>query len=382
MEEITQTLREKLAAVDEACKKINASLKPGMKKIGRLSDPEVFERLKVNYVISRCEEFNRTTGGGYPKGKCTLIAGSPNSGKSLRCLEDIYYNQEQDPDFFAVWIESENSITPEHLEGIWHIDKERLMLLQFDPNIGAETILEQLHSIMSAVKVDMVVINSLKCLVPSKLIEENLNSQTPAVAARLNSKMVNKFIGLVTRQDTAFVIITHMYSGIGTYGSPQVISGGAAIRYWASIILFFSSVSIKADDPIETKDGMHISVTVKKNHLKPGKDAYKKFDYFVIYGEGTERILSTVPVMCENGLLSVNRGSYLFNLPDGKEQKIRGKINYRQYMLDNPEVFDFLMKQLGDKAWLMDDMSNEEVEEAEKEENNVAEKARAVLEEE
>ena len=91
------------------------------------------------------------------------------------------------------------------------IDPERFILLDYDPNLGAEGILDRLNGYMAAMSIDMVVINSLKALVPTKILEEDMSMQTPAIQARLWSKMAMKFTGLVAENDTAFVIVTHVY---------------------------------------------------------------------------------------------------------------------------------------------------------------------------
>ena len=362
-----QTLAEKLYLIDKISQEVNE--KAGKVIAGRLSNnPEIVDKLTIKFIPSVCHDFNEATGGGYPRSRCTLITGPEDSGKTARCLEDIAWNM-KDPNFTSLWVESENSLEKGMICNTFGVDPERFVFINYDPNKGAEGILDILYGFMTAVKFDMVVINSLKCLVPTKILEEAMDAQTPAVQARLWSRMVSKFLSLVADSETAFVLITHLYTGIGTYGAPQVISGGMAIRYWAAIIMSFSKKTITAGEPISKEEGVHIAVTIKKNHCVYNQLPYKKFDYYAIFGQGTERILTTIKPMVDAGIISVSSASYVIYNEDGSEfKKFIGKNKYRQFMIDNPDIFNSLMDRLGSKASTVSKMSDDEVDAAQEEE--------------
>ena len=77
-----QSASEKIKALDSIIKKIND--KVGKKIIGRLgADPEIMDKVTMKFVPSVCLDINRITGGGYPRSRCTIIAGNENSGKEL-----------------------------------------------------------------------------------------------------------------------------------------------------------------------------------------------------------------------------------------------------------------------------------------------------------
>lgn len=269
---------------------------------------------------------------------------------------------QKDQRFTSLWIESEQSLDKQMVCDVFKIDPERFVFVNYDAQKGAEGILDILYGFMNAVKFDMVVINSLKCLVPTKILEESMDSQTPAVQARLWSRMVSKFLALVADNETAFVLITHLYTGIGTYGSPQVISGGSAIRYWSSLTLSFNRKNIGAGEPISKEEGVHIEVSIKKNHCVPDRLPYRKFDYYAIFGEGTERILTAIKPLVSAGIMSVSGASHVIYNEDGSEfKKFVGKNKYRQFMLDNPDIFDGLITRLGSRISTVTDMSDEEV---------------------
>lgn len=273
-------------------------------------------------------------------------------------------------DFVAIWIETENSLDYDMICKTFRIDPERFLLLGYDPNLGAEGILDRLNGYMAATPIDMVVINSLKALVPTKILEEDMAMQTPAIQARLWSKMAMKFTSLVAENDTAFVIVTHVYANIGGYGAPAVTSGGIAIRYWAAIHMSFAKKSLNAADPITKDEGLHIEVTIKKNHCVSDRLPYQKFDYYVIFGEGTETILTNLASFISVGLLQA-KGSYIYLLDDKGEkiESFQGKQKYRQYMIDHPDIYDSLVSKLPSTSTVTV-LSEEEVAEIEEEESD------------
>lgn len=362
------TLAEKLRLIDKISDEVNS--KAGKVIAGRLSkSKEMLDKLTIKFIPSICHDFNVATGGGYPRGRCTLISGPEDSGKTSRLLEDIGYNMSKQKDFVAIWIETENSLDYDMICKTFKIDPERFILLDYDSNLGAEGILDRLNGYMAAMSIDMVIINSLKALVPTKILEEDMSMQTPAIQARLWSKMAMKFTGLVAENDTAFVIVTHIYANIGGYGAPAVTSGGIAIRYWAAIHMSFAKRSLNAADPITKEEGLHIEVTIKKNHCVSDRLPYQKFDYYVIFGEGTETILTNLVSFINAGLLQA-KGAYIYLLDDKGEkvESFQGKQKYRQYMIDHPDVYEKLVAKLPTISTVTA-LSEEEVADIEREKN-------------
>lgn len=292
--------------------------------------------------------------------------------KTSQALETIAFNMKQDQNFLACWVESEKSLEREFVCQTFGIDPERFVFIEYDENKGAEGILDILYAFMKAVKFDMVVINSLKCLTPKKIIDADMDMQTPAIAARLNSLMVAKFTALVANSGAAFVLITHQYTSIGSYGSPMVISGGMAIRYWAAIILAFTRPKVTDSDPIKPDEGVHIKVSVKKNHCVPDRNPYMNFEYYAIFGEGTDNTIPLIMQCVEAGIVENKGAMYNLTLLDGTEISKRGKAAFRRYLKDNPDITDELIKRLGGEVSTVQTMSEAEIDTAKSEEAEVA----------
>lgn len=78
-----KTLAEKKALLDKVAEKMNKKF--GKTVIGRIgATPEIAERLKVKYIPTACPDLNKaisgSTNGGFPRRRCTIVAGMPDSG--------------------------------------------------------------------------------------------------------------------------------------------------------------------------------------------------------------------------------------------------------------------------------------------------------------
>lgn len=82
--EAEKTIAEKKALLDKAADMINSEAKKII--CGRISKmPEIQEKLRIKWIPTSSYKLNQLTGGGIPRGKFTIIAGNPDSGKKIIC---------------------------------------------------------------------------------------------------------------------------------------------------------------------------------------------------------------------------------------------------------------------------------------------------------
>ena len=339
-----KSLKEKISALDKLSSALNK--KAGKTVVGRIgNNEEIAEKLRIKFIPSKCEEFNELTGGGYPRGRTTLIAGQPDSGKTSRLLEDIGYNM-KDPNYTCLWVESEGSLEINYLEKTFGIDPDRFYYLEVEREGAAETCLDRIESYLALGNaLDMVVINSLKCLVPKREMTDSFGDSQVGLQARMNNKMQRKFTSLISEANLAYVLVTHLHSIIGSMSrDPLTISGGLGIQFGAAITLDFRKRSMQDSDPIDRSEGLKINVTQKKNHCTPGRNIYLKTDYFVVFGEGTEQALPLIDKATDQGVLTKS-GSWLYWYEEDGETKRyawQGKQKCRDFLKENPDVLEEL----------------------------------------
>jgi recombination protein RecA len=365
---------EKLKILNKIAIKINEEAKK--KVCGFVTDPEIAEKLRIKWIRGASDDVNAATGGGFPKGRMTLIVGMPDSGKTSYMLETIAKNMKEDPNFFAGWLESEESLKKEFICETFGIDPARFFYIQHEKEGAGERALDEIEMVLASGACDMVVINSLKCLVPSEEMRKSATESVVGTQARMNARMTRKFTSIIAEHETSFVVITHLSTDIGSMSrDPNIISGGRAIVFMSQLTLDFRKKAILDTDPINKEDGMKIGVTVRKNHCVPDKNPYLKTEYFAIYGYGVERYLTTLNKALEQGVLT-KKGGWISDLgPDGEPRefdgvklKWQGEKRFREFC----SASDTYFKQLCDRVSGVAEMTRDEVAEVKADEDALA----------
>jgi recombination protein RecA len=370
------SLKEKLKLLDTVASKTNK--KYGKILMGRIGKtPEIMDKLIIKFIPTPSSVLNRDLGGGIPRARCSIITGDPDSGKTSLLLESIAVNMKADPEFTAGWLESEHSLEKSYIIDTFHIDPNRFFFIPLDLEIGTEKTLDIVEGLIATGAVDMFCINSLRCLVPDKEREKEMGDVSVAEQARLNAKMMRKWTGLIAQYETAFCVVQHETTNIGGYGSPKVLAGGEAYKYWASVILRLSKHSIQAGDPIEKNEGHKIGYVIRKNHCTPGaKRQYCKGEYYVRFGEGTDEVAPSIDIAIEAGILE-RHGAWLWWMTPGEEEP-RQKFKSKAHFIETMKADEALWKEFyaliqGDIA--QESLNAEEIAEIEAEEKKLQEKA-------
>lgn len=342
-----KSLAEKLKALDKISEGINKQA--GKVIAGRMSNQDIMDMLKIKFIETPSQNVNEVMGGGFPKKRTTIIAGLPDSGKTSLVLETIALNMKKDPNFVAGWLESESSLEKDYICETFGIDPERFWFAIHEREGAGEQALDRIEAALATGAIDLLCINSLKCLVPSEEFNKSFGQVQVGAQARMNAKMTRKFTSIVEESNTAFVLITHLTTQIGSMSrDPLIVSGGNAILYAAAIILDLRKRSIQDADPIKKEDGIKIGATVKKNHAVPNRNPYLKTEYYAIFGVGIEQYLETLENAINQSIL-FKAGAYIKDidsitgdpkiLEDGTKLNWCGKDAFRQFCKDNQEYF-------------------------------------------
>lgn len=383
-----QTMAERMQAIDNLCATLT---KNGTVIAGRINkSPEVKERMTFHYYPTKIPELNEKLGGGLPVGRTVLISGNPDSGKTAFCMDCISENQQRDPNFFALWVESEDSLDLEKAASLFHVDLERLPAIGISQKnakeFGAEAIGNAIEDAIRQSSPNMVVINSLKMLIPMAELSKGLESDTVAVQARFNSKLMKKLTSLCAEHNTTLILIQHYTTQIGGFsmhGTPKDIAGGLAIRYGNMVTLEFSNPSLQDGDPVTYETGKAIQVRITKNHCVIDRFPYAKVKYFIEYGKGIERIYSTLNRLIDQGIIT-KAGAWLYMLDKNGEKdpdmSWQGKAKFKADMEANPTKFDTLcsLLDLPQQVGETEELTDEEIEELKKQESMEAEADKAM----
>lgn len=351
------SLAERLKALDKLSDNYNK--KNGEVVCGRIGrNEELKNRITVEFIETPSLNLNYAMGGGFAKGRITIVAGQPDSGKTFLLLETIAKKQKEDPEFVAGWLESEGSLSINDLINIG-IDLDRFYYDTVKREEGAEIALNKVESVVLSKSVDMFVINSLKCLTPSEELEKGMEQMQVGLQARMNAKMMRKLTSAVTDNDVAFVMVQHLTTQIGSMSrDPLIVSGGQSIKYGASVILDLRKRSMNDSDPFKKEEATKIGVTIQKNHVITDRFPYCKLEYYAVYGKGIDCYLEIAQLAIDAGIL-VKSGAFIKVpdesgnpkiLEDGTKLQWQGNAKFKDYLIENPEFFEDLKSKLTGKA--------------------------------
>lgn len=305
---------------------------------GFISDENIKSQIDVQFIPTPNDDLNKAVGGGFPRGRLSIVSGLSDSGKTSLVLESIGLMMKKDPDFIALWLETEQSLSFEYAVSQFKIDPERFVFIR-STDEGGEEALDKCIAILKSKMVDIFCINSLRALVPKSELNKSITEDTVAMQARMNTKALKQIMQASYSGNIATIVIQHLTTMIGTMSrDPYALGGGLLLKYGGLLILDMRKQSILDSDPISRDEGMKVMISVKKNHIVPRVNPYVKVPHFIVYGEGTETILSTLNRAIEQGILRKS-GAWIYW--DDKQLSWQGKEKFRMKCKEDP---DFLQE--------------------------------------
>lgn len=374
MADMTPKIQQNFAAKKKSLTSVMDAInkKSGKLSIGFASEPEIMDKLTIKYIEFPSLRLNAMTGGGLPIGKVSIISGLEDSGKTSLLLETIGKQMAKDPNFVAFWLETENSLELKYLRDTFKIDLDRFVYKELESKGAGETALDILEVVVKTGSVNMVVINSLKCLTPSKEFEDSMKDNNVGLQARFNAKFMRKIVAHIAEHEVALVMTQHRTTNIGQmYGDNMVLSGGNAIRFASILTLDLRKKSIQDSDPVTKEEGIKIGVHVEKNHCNPTKYPYVRGDYFIKFGEGTQIFTEVIELAIEAGII-YKGGSWLSEidpetgnariLPDGSTAKWQGMNRMKDYLSSNDDYYNYLYNKISNVDIKLETIDGQELE--------------------
>src|SRR5205085_597724 len=170
--------------------------------------------------------------GGLPRGRVVEIYGPESSGKTTLALHAIAEAQKLGGS--AAFVDAEHALDPAYAKKLG-VDIDELIVSQ--PDTG-EQALEIVDTLVRSNAVDVLVIDSVAALVPRAEIEGEMGDSHVGLQARLMSPALRKITGALNNSGTTAIFINQLREKVGVvYGSPEVTTGGRALKFYASVRL-------------------------------------------------------------------------------------------------------------------------------------------------
>lgn len=272
--------------------------------------------------------------GGYVCGKIVEIYGLESSGKSTLALHAVKECQKSQKK--AVYIDLENGLNFKYVQNIG-IDKENLMILY--PTSAVKTFLMIRDLIREGI--DLIVVDSVSNLSPQV---EDLEKYKIGSHALLMSQGLKILKNELINKETIIVFINQIRNKISTGyygGNPETTTGGMALRFDADL-----RIKLKRKGKIEKNDkliGIEVEALIKKSKIgEPEKTA----DLEIIFAKGIQKEREIIDLATELNIIQKSGTWYSY-----EEKKLgQGKENVTDYLLENPELYREIEKEVEDRT--------------------------------
>jgi len=305
----------------------------GKGAIMRLGDAA---KMKVETISSGALTLDLALGGGLPKGRIIEIYGPESSGKTTLALHAIA--EVQKAGGVAAFVDAEHALDPSYSSALG-VDIANLLVAQPD---NGESALEIVDQLVRSAAVDLVVIDSVAALTPRAEIEGEMGDLQVGLQARLMSKALRKIAGNIGKSGSTVIFLNQLRQKIGiSYGSPEVTTGGTALKFYASVRLDIRRIQTLKKGS-EGEYGIRAKVKVAKNKVAP---PFRIAEFDIIFGSGISRVGCLLDMAEKTDVVS-RKGAWYSYEGDNIAQ---GRDNAVKYLEENPEIASVVEQRVKEK---------------------------------
>lgn len=263
--------------------------------------------------------------GGLPKGRIVEIYGPESSGKTTLALHCIAEAQKKGGE--AAFIDAEHALDPVYAKGLG-VDVDSLLVSQPDNGEDALSIAEALAR---SGALDVIVIDSVAALVPRAEIEGEMGDSHVGLHARLMSQALRKLTSVIAKSNTLVIFINQLREKVGVmYGSPEVTTGGRALKFYASVRIDVRKIEqLKA--PGNEFIGARTKAKIVKNKVSP---PFKEAEFDIMYGTGISKVGEIVDLGVKYDVITKSGAWFSY----GETRLGQGRDNVKQLFLREKEL--------------------------------------------
>jgi len=320
---------KKTKALDLAINQIDRQFGKGA--IMRMGDDHI--SMSDNVISTGCLSLDVALGvGGVPKGRIIEIFGPESSGKTTLTLHVVA--EAQKAGGYAAFIDAEHAMDPEYAKNLG-VNLDELLVSQ--PDSGEQS-LEITETLVRSGALDVIVIDSVAALVPRAELEGEMGDSHMGLQARLMSQALRKLTGTVSKSNTTVIFVNQIREKIGVmFGNPETTPGGRALKFYSSVRMDIRRITSLKDGTDMV--GNRTRVKVVKNKVAP---PFKMTEFDIMYGKGISKEGDIIDLAIKGDIIE-KMGAW-FSYGDMKIGQ--GKENSKKYLLENPDIYEEIIKKV------------------------------------
>eukprot|EP01038_Epipyxis_sp_PR26KG_P005882 gene5882-8112_t len=298
----------------------------GKGSIVKLGDTK---KMNVETTPSGSITLDIALGGGYPRGRVIEIYGPESSGKTTLALHAVAEVQRKGGK--AAFIDVEHALDPKYAKDLGVIVDD---LFVCQPDCG-EMALDVIDQLVRSSTIDIIILDSVAALVPRVELEGDMADSQMGLQARLMSKAMRKITGSLSKSRTTVIFINQLRSKIGViYGSPEVTTGGNALKFYSSV-----RVDIRRKEILKDNEGVTVKVKIAKNKVAP---PFKTVEFDIIFGTGIDKYGCLLDAAEQVGIIE-RKGSFYYR---GDVKFAQGRRPAAEYLKLHPDMSKEIEKEL------------------------------------
>ena len=275
--------------------------------------------------------------GGVPRGRVVEVYGPESSGKTTLALQILAEAQKMGGE--VAFIDVEHALDPTYASALG-VDIDSLLVSQ--PDTG-EQAMEICEALVRSGAIDAIVVDSVAAMVPRAEIEGEMGDSHVGLQARLMSQALRKLTGVISKTNTVCIFINQLRDKVGViYGSPEVTTGGRALKYYSSV-----RIDVRRIEGLKDSTGAFIGnrtrAKVVKNKVAP---PFREAEFDIMFGEGISKVGEILDLGVKLG--AVQKSGAWFNY--GEMRLGQGRDNAKAYLKEHPEIADEIEKIVRENA--------------------------------
>jgi recombination protein RecA len=324
-----ESKEDKFAALKNVEKLINKQFDT-TNSLVRLGDREI---IPVPSIATGLPTLDYILGTGLPIGRICEAYGAESGGKTTLALWLISEYQRQG--HLCAFVDAEHSFDISWASKLG-VDTENLFINQPDSGEEALTVVEE---VIKTGTVGLIVIDSVSALVPQAELDGEMGSANIGLQARLMSQAMRKLRGIADENKCTLLFINQIREKVGViYGSPEVTSGGRALKFYASVRL-----DLRRKEAIKDGDiiiGHTIKIKCTKNKVST---PFRETTIDLLYETGIDKFGNIVADAVAKG--AIERSGAWYSLSGG-DRLGQGIENVKQALLDDPALLKNIQEKI------------------------------------